>query len=466
MYFEWLRPWFKPSQSSNQHSLKGAWTFRVHGVPQDWDQAKLKAVHEALSPVSGLGGHAFGSFKNRHGEHMWLRDALQNNITEGDSKPIARVMVYGYDSSLPQSNSFQNLEDLGPAFHSHLRRLAATFQPIIFIAHSLGGLIVKQVCAHNIRLNSSLTVRRVLIYLSKSKDEDDQKPMRSVYRIVFFGVPHSGMDIQSLISMVGDGPNRFLLESLGSTNSQVLSTQQREFLLALGGQGQSEIVCCYETLMSPTAKKDENGKWAMTGPAAILVSKLSATHCRPWEDGAQYICPINRTHSEILKFGPEDHEYENALGRIEGLVRRALTSRRRSPRPNFSQEAQECLRSLAFEQMENRAHDVERPITGTCEWLLQHQTYTSWATSNRGMLWIKGKLGAGKSTLLKYAFSNQQQASSARDSDLVLSFFFHGRGDELQKTPLGFFRSLLHQVLKQVPEALSDLVASFEQKCK
>jgi hypothetical protein len=78
------------------------------------------------------------------------------------------------------------------------------------------------------------------------------------------------------------------------------------------------------------------------------------------------------------------------------------------------------------------------------------------------MLWIKGKPGSGKSTLLKYALDNH----GARDSDLVLSFFFHGRGDELQRTLLGLFRSLLHQVLKEAPDVLQDLVARFETKRK
>lgn len=53
--------------------------------------------------------------------------------------------------------------------------------------------------------------------------------------------------------MVGDGPNRFLLESIGTNNSQVLSIQQREFSDALGGQGETEIVSFYETRLSPTA---------------------------------------------------------------------------------------------------------------------------------------------------------------------------------------------------------------------
>ncbi|KAL7785260.1 hypothetical protein V8C37DRAFT_419985 [Trichoderma ceciliae] len=406
-----------------------------------------------LIAISGLGGHAFGSFKERHGGHMWLRDELPYSVTgERDDKPIARVMVYGYDSSLPQSDSFQNLEDLGTAFHSHLRRLAiaGAFRPIVFIAHSLGGLIIKQ----------------ILISLSKSKDEEDQKLIRAVYGIAFFGVPHDGIDIRSLISMVGDGPNRFLLESIGPFSSQILSIQQREFPDALGGQGESEIVCFYETRKSPTAIQDKDGKWKMIGPAAVLVSKSSATHCRPWEDGPQYICAIDRTHSEMVKFGPEDHEYEKVIGRIESLARRALTARRRPSQPNLSQRVRNCLKSLAFEQMQNRAHDIERAIIGTCEWLLRHDTYMSWAASYRSLLWIKGKPGSGKSTLLKHVFSNQQSVPDTRDNDLVLSFFFHGRGDELQKTPLGLFRSLLHQILKQAPEALSDLVDTFEQKCK
>ena len=74
-----------------------------------------------------------------------------------------------------------------------------------------------------------------------------------MYGIIFFGVPQDGMDINSLIPMVENGPNRFLLESIGRINSQMLSIQQREFHKALGTEGESEIVCFYETLKSPTA---------------------------------------------------------------------------------------------------------------------------------------------------------------------------------------------------------------------
>ncbi|EWZ78435.1 hypothetical protein FOWG_17299 [Fusarium oxysporum f. sp. lycopersici MN25] len=107
--------------------------------------------------------------------------------------------------------------------------------------------------------------------------------------------------------------------------------QQRAFHTALGEEGDSEIVCFYETKKSPTARKDENGDWSMLGPKTCLVTKSSATHCRSWEDGPEHICAIARTHSDMVKFGPHDHEYDIVCTRLKGLARRALTARHRMP---------------------------------------------------------------------------------------------------------------------------------------
>lgn len=78
---------------------------------------------------------------------MWLRDALPYDITAESGQRIARIMVYGHVPSFLDSDSFQILEDTGIALHSDLRNLVSdgSFKPIVFIAHSLGGLVVKQV---------------------------------------------------------------------------------------------------------------------------------------------------------------------------------------------------------------------------------------------------------------------------------------------------------------------------------
>jgi hypothetical protein len=134
--------------------------------------------------------------------------------------------------------------------------------------------------------------------------------------------------------------------------------------------------------------------------------------------------------------------------------------------PEPSQPSRSCLQSLAFPEMDNRCNDIDPAAGGTCEWLLGHETYTSWAACDRTLLWIKGKPGSGKSTLLRYALKNAMKAPNIRNSVLVLSFFFHGRGTKLQRTPLGLFRSLLHQVLRAVPDALLDLVTICEERRK
>ncbi|KAH7318509.1 hypothetical protein B0I35DRAFT_451334 [Stachybotrys elegans] len=285
--------------------------------------------------LSGLGGHAFGSFKERGGDHMWIRDALPYDLTVGnaESSGIGRVMIYGYDSAVKNSNSFQNLEDLAICFHNSLLALidvtdSTIGKPIIFVAHSLGGLILKQ----------------MLILLSKSEGDGHSRFLKSIYGIAFFGVPHDGMDITSLIPMATDNPNRPLVESLSRINPQIIPMLRRDFHHTLGEKNDSEVIYFYETRESPTAQEDAEGEWRMNGPNAVLVTKASATHGRYWEDGPDHICAIDRTHSDMVKFGPQDHEYDKVLQRLLGVVRRALLApqrRARNPHANTHMQAGE-----------------------------------------------------------------------------------------------------------------------------
>lgn len=98
--------------------------------------------------VSGLGGHAFGSFKQSdQDDYMWLRDDLPTALCDpGTGTPIARIMVYGHDSPVTNSESFQDLGDISQAFLSSFVGLLGrgNIKPIIFIGHSLGGIIIKK----------------------------------------------------------------------------------------------------------------------------------------------------------------------------------------------------------------------------------------------------------------------------------------------------------------------------------
>lgn len=102
----------------------------------------------SIVAVSGLGSHAFGSFKERGGDHMWLRDALPRRLVgKKGRRPMARVMIFGYSSRVADSTSMQNIDDLGKKLRNRILDLASTNskRPVLVIAHSLGGLIFKEV---------------------------------------------------------------------------------------------------------------------------------------------------------------------------------------------------------------------------------------------------------------------------------------------------------------------------------
>lgn len=123
--------------------------------------------------VSGLGGHVFGSFKERDGNYLWLRDALPEDL------PGARIIIYGHDSKVAGSTSFQDIDALGKTLRAGLQgvryRREEQRKPLILIGHSLGGLICKEA-----------------IIQMGSGDEVDHILLKSIYSILFFGCPNNG----------------------------------------------------------------------------------------------------------------------------------------------------------------------------------------------------------------------------------------------------------------------------------
>lgn len=105
---------------------------------------------------------------------MWLRDSLAS------SSNGVRVLLYGYDTPLVQSESFQDIDDIGNKlsdFVSSIRPRRVRLKidcvvndskltqgesgfkprPIVFIAHSLGGILVKKVTTFMILIFTSFT---------------------------------------------------------------------------------------------------------------------------------------------------------------------------------------------------------------------------------------------------------------------------------------------------------------------
>ncbi|KFY07164.1 hypothetical protein V492_07388, partial [Pseudogymnoascus sp. VKM F-4246] len=384
--------------------------------------------------ISGLGGHAFGSFKEKDGSHMWLCDDLPYNLE------TARIITYGYESQLHTSQSFQGLEALASTLRTSLRNMAKR-KPLFFVAHSLGGLVVKEA-----------------IIQMHDESHDGFDALKYIYGALFFGVPGQGMDISSLIPMVESQPNQALLHSL-STISDLLLKQGREFPQAFNFPESSRIMCFYETLTSPTAI-NKDGKWQMKGQNAILVGQASATHGRPWENKAHHIQAINRDHSQLVKFRANDEVYRRVLGTLKEFTEESVAMTRGVKSVELTAGDKECLNALNFLEMRYRQDEVQETRgADSCGWVLKHEAYQSWLNNNHGLLWIKGKPGSGKSTLMKRIYTEDTVKA-----DIKLTFFFHRRGVQLQQTEIGMLRTLSHQLISQSVSARATFNSYYLEK--
>ncbi|KAL5611091.1 hypothetical protein FOBRF1_007208 [Fusarium oxysporum] len=390
--------------------------------------------------VCGLGGHALGSFKEKNGPFVWLRDALPLDA------PNARILTYGYDTKLVKSGSFQNLTDLARALQLDLEDIRDPSLPrsIVFIGHSLGGLVIKE------------TVLR----LKEEPLGSDCPTLSAISGFAFFGVPHRGLAVECLVPLVKDRPNRALLESLNK-NSALLERLQKEFEKLLRVRRRC-VVSFYETERSPTAVQVEDGKWELSGPSEVLVEVFSAT-C-----GSQQQHPINRNHSEMVKYSSaHDQLYRRvtiALRPVLSISRVRLNTGAVGSEAKvsflLSDDEKECLRSLSFPEQEHRYSEISY-TKDTCDWLVEQSEYQSWMNNHRGLFWIKGSPGTGKSVLMKFALEAMNRRKSG---ELIVSFFVHGRGVPLQRTPIGMFRALLNSLLMSFPTFLGELTARFQDQ--
>ncbi|RDW65591.1 hypothetical protein BP5796_10283 [Coleophoma crateriformis] len=392
--------------------------------------------------VSGLGGHAFGSFKERGGNHMWVRDALPKDLK------TARVFIYGYDAHLTKSESFQDLEDLSSTFRQSvqaIKRDRNSPKPLIYIAHSLGGLLVKE-----------------MLYQMHRDPEEGRRILRSTYGLLFFGVPNRGMDIESLLPMVKGQPNETFLRSL-ERHTQLLRAQSRTFPEIFNEKG-SKVICFYETLLSETATRNkETQKWEMKGEKKVLVDRDSATHGRPHENQPHHAQPINRNHSDMVKYHQNDQYYKLTLKILQDFVEGSsnfLMSRNRYLTDEEAELETDICKWLSPPKPRDnylRARDAHEEDTG--KWIFDTANFQKWKLQG-GVLWICGIPGAGK-TIISSTVINSIQG----DSRFIMAYYFFDFNNDEKQTLRGLLLSLLEQLSKartQISASLKSLYAEYQ----
>ncbi|KAI1738435.1 hypothetical protein F4680DRAFT_449867 [Xylaria scruposa] len=415
--------------------------------------------------ISGLSSHPFGSWQPKGGSKtfMWIRDDLPRLL------PNVRPILYGYDTNLQDHNSFQLIDDLSLEFIYQLKAHGWSSpgrKPLAFIAHSLGGLILKQA-----------------IVTAADKLETDNPIVRSVQGAVFFGTPNYGMEQSHLMEMVKGQYNERLVADL-SPNSLYVQRLDDQFS-GISFLQKSRLYWCYETKATPTLTRDSLGKWTKTGDESILVTRESAT--RGLCDGRSVldIIPINENHSGMVKFARNSSDLTIIIHALERIIAPMghlqpganiildASSPPEAPLFPFLNAEEETrldrlIASLPTPDADQRLKDVEERFQNTFDWIyhLKETQFSRWLQSGTGLFWINGKPGSGKSTLMKFIYNDRRTHELLddwkKDEMIRAAFFFHHRGNVLQKSFAGLLRSILSQIVSKRRD-LARLLSEFYQ---
>ncbi|GAW21676.1 hypothetical protein ANO14919_111990 [Xylariales sp. No.14919] len=331
------------------------------------------------------------------------------NLLAADLAPAG---IFAYEYHLSFSPNGYGIIEAGDNLLDELKKRredkAEEPKPIIFIGHSLGGLVIK---------------RALVGAFHDRGDEFLNEVVARTRGIIFLGTPHSTSSSE-LYTTVGRITNSSEPTTVSMVAIQSLQQIINQFM-ALPWDGLTwRITSFYEVLPLPggtvrAVERSQTELW--TFPQVSL----------------------NRHHHDMCRFtSDDDPSYIKVLESLRNIIIGYNSTNQVTVHPTLASAEQEVLQSLPFEDASTHVPDADRD---TCNWFLEHDTYKSWREEPTRILWLQGKAGSGKSVLSKYVINHLSE--SAANSAQVLYFFFSHCGPNQSMTKL--LSSVLHQQLLQ-----------------
>ncbi|KAL4907100.1 hypothetical protein BDW74DRAFT_189665 [Aspergillus multicolor] len=248
----------------------------------------------------GLNGDPFDTFYHAGRDVYWLRDFLKDDF------PTARIMVFGYDvdicrlwNQVSQGCISGYAADLLGSLSGCRKNEQTRMRPLLFIAHSLGGLVVQQ----------------ALVAARESRIEYIREIETHTMGICFLGTPHRGANLATWAERFTRMFNIFRpanhqIVSLLKRQSRALHEMRRSFYNILERRKDEgcriHIVCFYETI--PMVR-------------SLIVSEESATI-----DG-ELCFPILANHVDMARFASrEDCGYQALVRELQNMISGPRTS--------------------------------------------------------------------------------------------------------------------------------------------
>ncbi|MCJ1356503.1 MAG: hypothetical protein MMC33_006498 [Icmadophila ericetorum] len=384
--------------------------------------------------VHGLGGGSrkTWSFSNLL-DHFWPQTWLPH---DKDFRNV-RINSYGYDSDWTSTkDDISNVSDfasglLNALFYSPtLRKPMDT--PIVFFAHSMGGLVVKKTL------------------LLAQQDQTYASIASRIRTMVFLATPHRGADsapkINNLLSISFAHSKKAYIDDL-TRNSGALQTINDEFRHIAD---RLNLFSFYETL-----------KTNVGGTNILIVDRGSAILDYKHERHM----PVQANHRGICKF--ESITDPNYI-----IVRNVLAAMIHDLEKDFGEIKHDQWREqrgklkMYLGMIETPEDDLESlqdcRSYGSCEWIASDPSFQCWRdetlSENAQYFWLTAKPATGKSVLASYVVGHLED-----DLNQDVSYFFFTRGHRFKSWLSVCLRSLAYQMALKSSE-VRDIILNLQDE--
>ncbi|KAJ5918868.1 hypothetical protein N7454_010012 [Penicillium verhagenii] len=257
--------------------------------------------------VHGLNGHPHDSWTSKTTNCFWPVDLLPEVLAS--QRP--RILTYGYNANVTAFTDGASRDSIVSHAETLASNLAAnrnlrdcSDRPIIFICHSLGGLVVKRALIYCRSLSSERTEHLRSIYVS-------------TFGILFLGTPHNGSDIAKWGLLLHNICSAVLPKKFMESSPQLVKA------LRTNNETLQHINSLFADILSRFHIYffHETRSTDVRGTREIIVDEASAA---PYIEGVERM-GIEADHSHMCKF-----DDENAAG-YEVVAEALLRYSRQAP---------------------------------------------------------------------------------------------------------------------------------------
>ncbi|KAL3434765.1 hypothetical protein BDV09DRAFT_168924 [Aspergillus tetrazonus] len=427
------------SSTKTRRSLSRHWlpfrssSRRRSPSPETQSKFGLHVVHrpETIAPVNivfvhGLGGDRILTWcKHRDKRLYWPEKWLKQEQSIGR----CRILSFGYDASFGMGavKSIYRISDFAKSLlhdmkfgqDSNGNPLGLGKVPTVFVAHSMGGLVVKAA------------------YLLGQNDETYKEVVQSIGAIIFLATPHRGADsaatLNNLLRASFLSSKSFIAElQRGSPALEDINEQFRHIAPKL------LIASFYESLATKIGIH-----------SAMIVIRDSATLGYQQEISRE----LHADHHDVCKYSsPQDANYTSVRNTLASFIAQLQARGIDVINDLMAEESRKIEKLLLVTSKHEEEFETLCSwwLEGTCDWIFDVATVKNWLKDEEEVeevpiVQFKAPPASGKSVLSAYLVRELRSRGHS-----VLYFFFRSE-DSDQRTVSFFLRSTALQLASVSP---------------